>query len=945
MSTEVTSLVLEVDSTQAVGASADLEKLAKAGEHAEAATSIKPNIDSSGLKRASDDADKLASSGDKAQKATDNVSKAAGRARDSLGRFASGAKQAESAEKKLGEEANKADDKVKKLGDEAQKAGAKAKKMGDDAKGAASATKGLGDMFSLGLPSFTAWGAAAGAAAIAVGGLYKAISVQRQFDVLNAGLITATGSAENADVAFQALTDFAKNTPYDLAQVTGSFTKLVNLGLDPSERALKSYGNTASAMGKDMNDLIEAVADAATGEFERLKEFGIKAKSEGDKVSLTFRGVTTTIGKNASEIESYLIKLGENEFAGAMERRMDSLDGKLSNVADEFDAMFRNIMASDFGTGVENMVDLALVALGEINDYLASGQFEGHLEAMGAAWGPWVDDAKEATFIIMGAIDDLQNWMDTSAPGLEEALISPWRDFPENVRAQIQIAASYLAAFVEQVGIDVRAITGYFDALKDGWGGRTILQNLQEFATASNNNRHTLQATIGDILEERRATIDATKTALDGAAARRAAYEKERAAREAARKEDRLARFRTGADGKDSASDSAGKKAQDKAAKALEQLREQLATEEETIAASYAKREAIIAAATRKGSDEQIQLSARSLALRDKELKELADKKGREVEQIRLSLRTEEQEIQESYERRMAIVDASTTLSEEARQRLREKLSEERNKDLAELASSEQAKRDSLWQGLLTEEEEIRLSHERRRQIILEATGITEKERQDLLRREEAKFMKESADRERQRIAMITGSAGDMFGALGQLIATYAQTSDKHGKRMFKVAQAFSIAQAVISIATGIAKAQELGYPMNIMESIRVAAVGAAQIATIKSQKYAGEYDQGGQIPAGKWGWVGENGRERVRGPVTVTGRKTSERYAGGSGGDINVKTEVHIHSDGTVSEKTSAGSDNQDAEVLGRLVSAKVREELVAQQRTGGILWRMQHG
>ena len=30
-------------------------------------------------------------------------------------------------------------------------------------------------------------------------------------------------------------------------------------------------------MGKDITQMIEAVADAATGEFERLKEFGIKA--------------------------------------------------------------------------------------------------------------------------------------------------------------------------------------------------------------------------------------------------------------------------------------------------------------------------------------------------------------------------------------------------------------------------------------------------------------------------------------------------------------------------------------------------------------------------------------------------------------------------------------------------------------------------------------------
>lgn len=120
----------------------------------------------------------------------------------------------------------------------------------------------------------------------------KIISTQRTFDKLNAGLITATKSAENAKLAFNALQKFATETPYGLEQAVDGFTKLVNLGLTPSERAMKSYGNTASAMGKDLNQMIEAVADATTSEFERLKEFGIKAKQQGDKVTLTFQGMS-----------------------------------------------------------------------------------------------------------------------------------------------------------------------------------------------------------------------------------------------------------------------------------------------------------------------------------------------------------------------------------------------------------------------------------------------------------------------------------------------------------------------------------------------------------------------------------------------------------------------------------------------------------------------------
>jgi hypothetical protein len=96
-------------------------------------------------------------------------------------------------------------------------------------------------------------------------------------------------------------------------------------------------------MGKDMMQMIEAVADASTGEFERLKEFGIKAKSEGDNVALTFRGVTTEIGKNSEEIQEYLLAIGETQFGDAMQNQMERLPGLLSNLEDNVDALFRKI--------------------------------------------------------------------------------------------------------------------------------------------------------------------------------------------------------------------------------------------------------------------------------------------------------------------------------------------------------------------------------------------------------------------------------------------------------------------------------------------------------------------------------------------------------------------------------------------------------------------------
>lgn len=183
-----------------------------------------------------------------------------------------------------------------------------------------------------------------------LGGLMATVFVGKQvvdvitkFEKLEASLRTVTGSADKASVAFGFIQEFASTTPFQLEEVTDAFIKLKALGLTPSREALTSYGNTAVAMGKSLNQMIEAVADATTGEFERLKEFGIKSKSQGDQVIFTFQGISTTVGKNATEIEGYLRSIGDVQFAGAMEEQSDTLNVALSNMGDSFSKLVKAI--------------------------------------------------------------------------------------------------------------------------------------------------------------------------------------------------------------------------------------------------------------------------------------------------------------------------------------------------------------------------------------------------------------------------------------------------------------------------------------------------------------------------------------------------------------------------------------------------------------------------
>ncbi len=178
------------------------------------------------------------------------------------------------------------------------------------------------------------------------------VSTNVAFQTMKSSLKTITGSTEAANDAFDRMEAFAKQTPFDLDTMVQSFIKLKALGLDPSEEALRAYGNTASAMGKSLDQMIEAVADAATGEMERLKEFGIKAKKQGDEITFTFQGVATTVGNNAAEITGYLKDIGNNQFGSAMADQMKNLLPAFSNLG----AAIRGVQTDIGEAGVNALI-------------------------------------------------------------------------------------------------------------------------------------------------------------------------------------------------------------------------------------------------------------------------------------------------------------------------------------------------------------------------------------------------------------------------------------------------------------------------------------------------------------------------------------------------------------------------------------------------------------
>lgn len=210
---------------------------------------------------------------------------------------------------------------------------------------------------------FTKLKVAAGALAV-VFAAFKSVKIAGEFEKLQAVLKSVTGSTQEAGIAFKFVQDIAKGLPFSLQEITTAYTKMTALGIQPTREALVSFANTAAATGKSLDQFVEAVADAVTGEFERLKEFGIKVKNEGDTLRVTFQGVTQEIQNDAASINKYLKSIGENQFAGAAADQMDTLTGKWSVFTDEVSKA-----ASEFATST-GLLDLAKDSLDFLTEAL-----------------------------------------------------------------------------------------------------------------------------------------------------------------------------------------------------------------------------------------------------------------------------------------------------------------------------------------------------------------------------------------------------------------------------------------------------------------------------------------------------------------------------------------------------------------------------------------------
>lgn len=235
----------------------------------------------------------------------------------------------------------------------------------------------------------------------AMGAAGAAVGFKEAFDLetYKAQLETATGSTEKAAELMKNAIAMANKTPFEGGELVEATAMLEAMGMD-SKKWLTYAGNMAGATGKDIMQATEAIIDAQAGEWERMKEFGIKGVDNMDD----------------------LVQIMNKRFAGGMEKLAGTTKGIWSTVT----GVTKNSLAKIIGIMDDGSVrqgsalDKVKTKLSELADKMTQWQNDGTIEAAAEKAATAVDKISDA----FQWAKDNANWLIPVLSGLVGALVA-----------------------------------------------------------------------------------------------------------------------------------------------------------------------------------------------------------------------------------------------------------------------------------------------------------------------------------------------------------------------------------------------------------------------------------------------------------------------------------------------------------------------------------------
>lgn len=191
-------------------------------------------------------------------------------------------------------------------------------------------------------------GLGAGAALTGIYALSRgALDNVKAFEDLSAKISGVTGDLQSAEKVFWELNGLEDETTISTQKLADSLLYLNKYGISVTSKDIKDLSALSLGLNKDLETVSSAIGKATQGRYNELKNLGFAVQDEGNKLSVTFKGVTTEIGKDAESIKNYLSSIGESKFSDVLNNKLNTTEASLNRFKNAWGTLQTEIFRSD----------------------------------------------------------------------------------------------------------------------------------------------------------------------------------------------------------------------------------------------------------------------------------------------------------------------------------------------------------------------------------------------------------------------------------------------------------------------------------------------------------------------------------------------------------------------------------------------------------------------
>lgn len=246
-------------------------------------------------------------------------------------------------------------------------------------------------------------------AGLATGALASAVIGElKSTEKAVASFISATGSLTEARDQFELLQQAARDTlqPFDSLKATA--LELKKNGIQATSAELKTFSQIAYGTGQSLETVSKAFTATIQGKYKQLNALGITAKDAGDKLILTYKGVTQEIDKNTKALSDYFSQLGQ-ENEGVLDYLQSGVTGAFNHLENAWGDFYRAIGESGLGDLITQIVRDLASNLDEITAWINENRepIKAFFATVTDGWKEVVEITKSSIKTVKDTVNDL----------------------------------------------------------------------------------------------------------------------------------------------------------------------------------------------------------------------------------------------------------------------------------------------------------------------------------------------------------------------------------------------------------------------------------------------------------------------------------------------------------------------------------------------------------